>query len=161
MIDDLAEFLAHAVRLEANAAAAHVRLADRMDAEDNPEVAALFRKLGELSRIHLAETQERYRHIVGDHVPLPEQSYHWPDGDSPENPPATMSDHCIDTRKAIEMALRLEREACDFYSAVANQTRNAEVQELAQTFTEEEAEHVSHLERWLERLERSGLRGVD
>lgn len=154
MIDDLTEFLDHAVRLEANAAEGYAWLAVYMDSEDNVEAAALFRKLGEFSRMHLAETQQRYRTLVGEFVDLPERDWCWPDGDSPENPRATQPPRTIATRQAIELALGLERDACDFYSSVANQTLNAAVQELAQAFAEEEAEHVGHLERWLSRLPR-------
>ncbi len=50
-------------------------------------------------------------------------------------------------RGAMETALETERRACDFYSAVAGQTGSERVQELAQMFAEEEAEHVEHLQR--------------
>lgn len=152
MIEDLATFLAHAIRLEADAADGYDWLAARMDEQGNAGAAALFRKLGEFSCLHLAETHARYRLLVGECLKLPDSEYRWPDGDSPEDPRSTHPDTAIDSRQAIEMALGLERDACDFYSAVANQSRNAEVQELAQTFAEEESEHVSQLERWLQRL---------
>jgi rubrerythrin len=152
MIDDLTEFLDHAVRLEANAAEGYAWLAGYMDDKGNTEAAALFRKLGEFSCMHLAETQERYRQLVGEFVDLPDRDWRWPDGHSPENPRHASPPATIVTRQAIELALGLERDACDFYSMVANQTLNAQVQELAQAFAEEEAEHVGHLERWLSRL---------
>jgi rubrerythrin len=152
MIDDLPEFLAHAVRLEANAAEGYDWLAGYMQDQGNVEAAALFRKLGEFSRLHLAETQERYRQLVGEFVDLPGREWRWPDAHSPENPRSVTPARTIATRQAIQLALGLERDACDFYSSVANQTVNPQVQELAQTFAEEEAEHVQHLERWLARM---------
>ncbi|HRQ66314.1 MAG TPA: ferritin family protein [Xanthomonadaceae bacterium] len=153
MIDDLAEFLDHAVRLEANAAEGYAWLAGFMEDEGNIEVAALFGKLGEFSQMHLAETQERYRRLVGELVDVPERVWRWPDATTPESPRAVTPERSMATRQAIQLALGLERDACDFYSAVANQTLNPEVQELAQAFAEEEAEHVGHLERWLKRLD--------
>jgi rubrerythrin len=76
----------------------------------------------------------------------------WPDQWSPENPLAHADLDGITPRKAIETALETERRACDFYSMIAGQTRSERVQELAQEFAEEEAEHVEHLERWLGKL---------
>ena len=153
MIEDLGEFLAHAVQLEAKAAEGYRILADKMSAQGNAEVAALFAKLGEFSQLHLAETQARYRALVGDFSPLAGDRFCWPDHHSPENPAALEMPGILDSRDAIQLALSLEREACDFYSSVANRTRSAELQELAQTFAEEESEHVSHLQRWLSRSE--------
>lgn len=156
MIDSMREFLAHAVQLEANAAAGYEVLAARMRGLGNDEVAALFAKLGEFSQLHLAETEARYRDATGEAPVLDPAGFRWPDGDSPENPASLPADAETRTREAIQMALGLERQACDFYSAVANQTRDAAVQELAQAFTEEESEHVSHLERWLARHDAGG-----
>ncbi len=151
MIESLKDFLAHAVRLETNAAEGYEWLADFMQNEGNAEVAALFRKLGEFSHMHRAEIIERYRQVAGEFVELPESAYRWPDGHSPEDPRATHPASDINTNQALQIALRMEREACDFYSAVANQSQNSEVQEVAQTFAEEESGHVSHLERWIAR----------
>lgn len=152
MIDDLKDFLAHAVQLEADAAEGYAILGERMRAQGNDEVAALFAKLGEFSRLHLAETQQRYNDLAGEFVALQPGHFRWPDGSSPENPAAAETPADMDVLGAMQLALSLERGACDFYSAVANQTRSAAVQELAQAFTEEESEHVSHLERWLARM---------
>jgi rubrerythrin len=159
MIDSMREFLAHAVQLEANAAAGYEVLAERMRALGNDEVAALFARLGEFSQLHLAETEARYREATGEAPTIDPSGFRWPDGDSPENPAALAADAGTRTREAILMALGLERQACDFYSGVANQTRDAAVQELAQAFTEEESGHVDHLERWLARLDQGELRG--
>ena len=78
-------------------------------------------------------------------------TFRWPDGSSPENPLAALDQPGLDVPRALQMALALERQACDFYATIAGQTRSEPVQELAQQFAEEESEHVSHLERWLAR----------
>lgn len=149
MIDTLGDFLDYAVRLEAEAARGYDLLTSRMEAAGNAEVAALFSQLGKFSRMHLQETSDLYRDRLGREADL-DKPLQWPDGHSPESPRPGVADP-TNVRAAMLMALSLERHACDFYSMVANQSRDAEVQELAQEFADEEAEHVSHLERWLQR----------
>ncbi|HUG99874.1 MAG TPA: ferritin family protein, partial [Gammaproteobacteria bacterium] len=92
---------------------------------------------------------------AGGTLDLSPEEFRWPDGHSPEAPAASDVQR-LTVRAALEMALETERSACDFYSAVAGQTRSQQVQELAQEFAEEEAEHVAALERWLERLDSPG-----
>ena len=60
-------FLAHAVRLEEEAAAGFSELADAMDTLGNPDAAEFFRRMAEFSRRHLAQARAR----VGAR-PLPE-----------------------------------------------------------------------------------------
>lgn len=151
MIDDVARFLAHAIRLEADAAETYERLALQMEERANVSVSALFRKFAGYSRQHLAEARERAAREAGAVPELAPDAYRWPDRRSPETPAPTDIQR-LTVRGALEMALATERSACDFYSAVAGQTRSQEVQELAQEFAEEEAEHVEALERWLQRL---------
>lgn len=155
MLDDVALFLAHAVRLESDAAETYERMALQMEARANVSVAKLFRKFAGYSRQHLGEARERAAREPGGVPELAAEDYLWPDGHSPETPlPGDLQR--LTVRGALELALETERRACDFYSAVAGETRSADVQELAQEFAEEEAEHVEALERWLERLDSPG-----
>jgi rubrerythrin len=152
MIDDVALFLTHAVKLEGDAAETYERLAAQMDEHANTSVAALFRKFRGYSLQHLGEARERATREAGGVLELAPEDYRWPDGFSPESArPGDIGQ--LTVRSALELALETERRACDFYSAVAGQTRSATVQELAQEFAEEEAEHAEALERWLAGLE--------
>lgn len=152
MIDEVAEFLAHAVRLEADAALTYERLAEQMEERANVSVAGLFRQFAAFSRQHLGEARARAIRETGGVPELAPGDYRWPDGRSPETPALTEVRR-LTVRGALLLALETERQACDFYAAVAGQTRSGEVQELAQEFAEEESEHVAALERWLARLE--------
>lgn len=156
MIDDLSVFLKRAVQLEAEAAEGYDKLAAIMDDLGNEEVAELFRKFAEFSRMHLSEVEEKLRQTNGNNPSTGsgENGFKWPDGSSPEDPQVSFEKRADFTpRQALELALNTERRACDFYAAVAGQTRSEEVQELAQAFAEEEAEHADHLRRWLQRME--------
>jgi rubrerythrin len=152
VIDDVALFLAHAVRLELEAAETYERLAGEMDERANVQVATLFRKFAGYSRQHHAEASERAGRETGGLPELREEQYRWPDGRSPETPVPRDIER-LTVRGALELALETERRACDFYATIAGQTRSDTVQELAQEFAEEEAEHVEALEHWLARLD--------
>lgn len=155
MIDDLERFLRLAARLEADAADGYARLAETMRPDGHVEVADMFAKFGEFSRLHLAEVLELQKDELGRQYDPREDDPQWPDAHSPENPLALAPLDDITPKGAIDMALETERRACDFYSAVAGQTRSDRVQELAQMFAEEEGEHVEHLKRWLRRLDKN------
>jgi rubrerythrin len=154
MIDSLRRFLAHAVMLESSAVEGYALLAAQMREREQPALAELFRTLGDFSQLHRDETMHRFEAEVG-HALVHIDDYHWPDGSPPENPKLIDVGPGMTPRRALEEALKLEQAACDYYVGVAGQTRDAQVQELAQTFAEEEAEHVAALERWIERLDRS------
>lgn len=150
MFNHLGMFLSCAAILEADAAAGYEKLAATMADRGDPEVAAMFTQFAHFSRLHHEEI-ERLRDVeLGTGAPRPEQIV-WPDDFSPENPLAVARLEGMTPRRAVEIGLETERRACDFYSAVAGQTRHARIQELAQAFAEEEAEHAEHLERWLAR----------
>ena len=51
----LAEFMAQALAMEREAAQRYAEFADAMDVHNNPEVAALFRKMATIERKHAAQ----------------------------------------------------------------------------------------------------------
>lgn len=151
MHDSLEQFLRCAARLEADAAEGYETLAGAIDGRTFGEVKALFVKFAGFSLMHMEEVLEIQRRELAKIYEVDDDRFEWPDGLSPENPLAIVKLEGITPEKALEYALEVERRACDFYSHLAGQTRSSRVQELAQEFAEEEAEHVEHIERWLAR----------
>jgi rubrerythrin len=150
MFNDLGLFLHCAAILEADAARGYDQLAVSMTEKHQFEVAAMFSQFARFSRMHHEEIDSLRCKELTESFQAPD-TINWPDGESPENPLAIADLEDMTPRKAVEIALETERRACDFYSSVAGQTQSARIQELAQEFAEEEAEHVAHLKRWLER----------
>lgn len=150
MIDDIETFLRCAAALEADAASGYDELAAQMSSGGAEELVKLFVQFGDFSRLHHKEMHEKQFEYLGRTFPDDAGEFVWPDEYSPENPQAIAELAGMTARRAIETALETERRACDFYSAVAGQTTSTLVQELAQEFADEEAEHVRHLQRWLE-----------
>ncbi len=149
-MDSIRRFLAHAVRLEAEAARRFDELADHLDTLGNAEVSALFRQFADFSRLHLKEAMARggFRYISE----LPADGYDWPDGESPEAAAWWGVDALMDVPSALELALASERQGLAYYQSVANASADPRVVAMAQEFVEEEADHVRQLEAMQQRL---------
>ncbi|HEY0469635.1 MAG TPA: ferritin family protein [Polyangiaceae bacterium] len=148
-MDDINLFLAHAIQLERDAARRFEDLMHSMQTAGNRELEGLFRRLGELSRLHLSSAVAR-----GGFHSLPELSpadFQWPEGETPEAADWQGVDSLLDANGALRLALAGERTGQAWYSAVAKTTTDPEVLSMAREFAEEEAQHVSELERWIAR----------
>jgi rubrerythrin len=141
------EFLAHAIRLEDEAARRFEELADAMATHGNAEVEALFQRMAEYSRRHLAEAQARSGFHELPQVQLHE--YPWAGDDSPEQASWTGIDGLTEVGYALSIALDSEREGHRFYAELAEHSDDPEVRMMAAAFVQEEAEHVAELERWI------------
>ncbi len=151
-MDDVNLFLVHAIQLERDAARRFEDLMHSMQTAGNREVEGLFRRLGELSRMHLHEAMAR-----GGFHALPEISpadFQWPEGMTPEAVTWHGVDYGLDVPGALEAALAGERSGHAYYEAIAGTTRDPEVATMARSFANEEAQHVSELERWIARFGR-------
>lgn len=143
-MDSIRRFLAHAVRLEAESARRFDELSDHMRSCGNDEVADVFAKFADFSRLHLKDAMARagFRYITD----LPAGGYDWPDGESPETAAWWGVDALMDTDTALDLALQSERQGLDFYRGVAAASSDPRVVAMAEEFAEEEAGHVAQLE---------------
>ncbi len=149
-MDDIHLFLAHAIQLEKEAARRYEELTAAMGTAGNREVEAFFKEMAHFSRKHLAEAMARGGFRV---VPqLRPEEYRWPEGTSPESAAWEGVDAFIDVPAALELALEAERQGLAFYATIAATTKNVRVQRMAQEFAEEESEHVTALEKWIQKV---------
>lgn len=146
-MDSVEEFLAHSIRLEEEAALRFGQLADAMETAGNREVSRLFRRLADYSRMHLGDARARagFREIPK----LDASDFRWPDIESPEAAAIWAADPFIGREQALEVALAAETAGLDYYRSVFESTQDPEVRAMAKEFTEEEAQHVAELERWI------------
>ena len=152
-MNGIRNFLAHAVRLEAEAARRFGDLAEHMATHGNREVEQVFRQLADFSRLHLTDAMARagFRHIAE----LPADGYIWPDGDAPESAPWWGVDGLMDVPTALQLALESERGGEAFYRDCAAASADPRVKEMARSFADEESEHVARLEALLAAFESS------
>ena len=141
--------LVHAMALESEAVDGYETLADQMEVHNNPEVAAFFRKMAEIEEKHLADVEQLCDDIELPHIPPWDMA--WADDESPEGPKYHDDVHYLMTPyHAIEMAIRGEQRASEFFSKVADsQDAPDDVRRLARRFADDEAEHVRLLKQWL------------
>jgi 2-oxoglutarate ferredoxin oxidoreductase subunit beta len=148
-MDDKAEFLAHALALENEAAQRYEELADSMATHNNKEVADLFKKFAEFSRKHGAEVKSKAGDIKVPH--LAPWEFRWPGNEPPESSDIDATHYLMTPFHALQVAMRNETRGQDFYAQVAATTRNEEVRALAAEFASEEGEHVAELKKWMPR----------
>ncbi|MGK2924769.1 MAG: ferritin-like domain-containing protein [Lysobacterales bacterium] len=150
---DLDTFLAYAVALEEEAAERHGELADMMDVHNNPEVAATFRKLAGYSRLHASEIRD---HSRGADLPrIAPWDFCWETMEGPETAAIDEVNYLMNSARALEIAMRNERRAHDFYADISRDSPDAGVRALAAEFAEEEQEHLALLEIWLAKVPES------
>jgi len=141
------EFLAYSIHLEQEAATRFGELADVMESGGNGEVAKLFRRLSDYSRLHLADAKARAG--FRDMPEIAPQDFVWPDLESPEAAAIWGADPQINRREALEIALAAELAGHDYYKSVRDRTDDPEIRILAGEFVNEEAEHVAELRKWI------------
>ncbi len=150
-LDDLPEFLVHAIALEEDAAQRYDELADAMMVHNNTEVAELFRRMAGFSRLHARDVKDK---ASGHNLPdLAPWDLRWPNAEEPPETAAQDESHYRMTAwHAVRQALVSERQGYDYYRLVADRASEPRVATLAAEMAEEEAGHVRTLEEWLERL---------
>jgi rubrerythrin len=144
-----AELLAHAHKIEADAAEHYGLLAEQMETHNNPEVAKLFRKLEWVEGLHAGKILERAADTT---LPTlrPWESI-WPGDRSPEAVDLGEAHYLMTPWQALQMALKAERSAFAFYDRLAQAATDPEIKQLATEFAAEEREHVELVHKELEK----------
>lgn len=146
-MNTVGEFLSYAVKLEEEAALRFGELSDVMQSCGNHDVAKLFRRLSDYSRMHLADA--RARATFRDMPVLKPEEYNWPDLESPETAGIWVADPLIGRGQALEIARDAEEASLRFYKNIFETTTDPEIRVLAKEFFEEESEHVSEIQKWI------------
>jgi rubrerythrin len=148
-VGELGSLLYHAWAIEAEAEERYLDLAVQMEMHNNPEVAALFRLLAEYEGKH-AEEVDGLRPDT-PRPPIDPWDMSWMGLEAPESIPHSDIDYLMTPRQALELSLRAEKAARDFFAHLAGQTDDADVREMAESFAAEEEEHIALLETELQK----------
>lgn len=144
---DKAVFMAHAHKLETEAAERYAVLADQMEVHNNPELTALFRKLERIEKIHAETIAERAD--LDALSRLSPWDLQWPGFESPEAMDIGAVDYMMSAHRALSLALDGEKAAVRFFEALAQRAETPEIRTMAESFAEEEREHVRLMAEWL------------
>jgi len=148
-IENIEEFLAHALALESEVAERYEEIADSMQIHNNTEVAQLFRKLARASAKHAGEMRLR---AAGKELPkIAPWEFQWGDASAPETPSMEKTHYLMTPYQALDMARNAEIQAQNYYTSVADNTSNEDVRKLGLEFAYEEAEHVDLVNKLIAR----------
>ncbi|MCP3867878.1 MAG: ferritin family protein [Gammaproteobacteria bacterium] len=150
IIETLPEFLLHAITLERESVERYEELGDSMEVHNNPQIAAVFRKLARYGELHANEIEQ---HATGLELPrIPPWDFKWTTPESPETGDMEQLHYLMTQGQALIFALHNETQGRDFYAHVAATSTNQEVRELAAEFAEEETDHMNWLNAWIRNL---------
>jgi hypothetical protein len=153
-IDDLAEFLAHALELAQAGSSYYEEIADSMELHHNAEIAGLFRRLQRLSAERAAAFATRSAGVELPRIPPWGFHRHGLGGEDCGDYLAGEVSYEMTCVQALELVL--QREACSqaFFLHQAAASRHVEVQRLATEIGHEAAQHLRLLQRLLGRERR-------
>ena len=143
------ELLAHANALEVEAEERYSALADQMEAHNNAEVAKLFRKMAEIEGKHIQRVGELSKGFEVPHIAP--WDLQW-EGEAPEAIDSSDVHYLMKPYHALQLALRHEKRAADFFAELVDTVENEEVRSMAKQLAEEEYEHVRLIEAWLNKV---------
>lgn len=140
----LAELMAQAYALEREAVERYGELADVMATHNNPEVAAMFRRLASQEALHATEI---LRTMGWTRAPAPPRLK-----DAPEAPAYEQAHYLMQPWHALRIALEAEQRAHDFFASLAASCPGEEMRHAAQQLQADEREHITLLQSWLARV---------
>ena len=151
VLESLPMFLAHSLALELDSSDRLREFSDMMARHNQPALSALFNELASLSDLHASEIEA----ICSGHnlPPLQPWEYEWPDLESPETSAYGVVRYDMQPREALELMLKQENGAAEFYGDIARRTLNPTIRELATEFEEEEQQHAHMLTWRLEQMD--------
>jgi len=143
------ELYAHAIAIEREAAERYAELSQYMQDLGNDAVAALFAKLGELESGHLGTLQARTQGLAVPELEL--DQFRWLDAGAPETAAREFVFRAMTPHLALEIALKAEQRAQEFFEHVYRTAADPSLRGLAQEMAMEEKEHVAMVKRLFDR----------
>jgi rubrerythrin len=143
------EFMSRAYAIELEAVERYTQFAEQMEAHNNREVASLFRRLAEIESLHA-------RKILGEmrwpSVPAMPPPYAEDDGEGPETAPFDAVHYLMKPWHALEVALRCEQNAVEYFEGIARAEVSERVRAAAAEMAEDEREHVRLIREWMKKV---------
>ena len=147
-MNDYADFMARAYAMELEAAERYTQFADQLETHNNAEVARVFRKLAEIEALHAKNILARMRWPGFPSMPVPYAE----DGEGPETAPFDTVHYLMQPWHALEIALRGELRAQQFFQGIAAAAGNLDVRKMALEMAEEEREHAELIRAWMKKV---------
>jgi rubrerythrin len=144
------DFMAQAYAMEIEANERYTQFADQLETHNNLEVAKLFRKLADIEALHAKNILARMAWPSLPAMPPPFAG----DGEGPETAPFESVHYLMQPYHALEIALRGELRAQQFFEQFAAAAGSPEVRAAAKEMAEEEREHAELIRAWMKKVPR-------
>jgi rubrerythrin len=144
-----ADFMARAYTMELEATERYAQFAEQLETHNNREVAQLFRKLADIEKLHAKRILDEMK---WPSMPALPPAYAWDGDEGPETAPFDSVHYLMQPWHALEIALRCERDAQQYYENIAASRAPKQVRDAAREMAAEEAEHVRLIKEWMKRV---------
>lgn len=144
----LADFMARAYAMELEATERYALFADQLETHNNTEVAQVFRKLADIEALHAKQILAQMKWPSMPALPV---AYAW-EGEAPETAPFESVHYLMQPYHALDIALRCEMRAQQYYERIAHDVVDAQVRAAAVELAAEEREHVALIRDWMRRV---------
>jgi rubrerythrin len=145
----LTELMAQALAIEIEATQRYAELADVMETHNNPEVAALFRRMAEIEGRHADAIRVEMGWTVS---PPPAVRPAWTGPEAPETVEHNDLHYLMRPYHALQVALAAEERAERFFAELARIATVDSVREAARLLAAEEREHVELVRQWMTKV---------
>lgn len=149
--------MARAYAMELEATERYAQFAEQLDTHNNREVAQMFRKLAAVEALHAKRILEE---MGWPSMPALPPAYAWDGAEAPETAPFDALHYLMQPFHALEIALRCELQAQQYFEAIAAGEVPPAVRKAALELADEEREHVRLIRDWMRRVPQPG-RGWD
>lgn len=145
-VNSMAQLFAIASAMEQAAIDGYTKLADRMRAENRPDLTEVFERLIAEEQEHLANVNLWSRAVTGE---LPDRNLAgWdPQASFDDEDADIIAPELLSAYRAFSIAVRNEERAFSFWSYLAAQTTSEELRVAAEQMASEELDHVATLRR--------------
>src|SRR5688572_8643205 len=150
-VPSLEDFMSRAYAMELEATERYAQFAEQLDTHNNREVAQLFRKLAQIEALHAKRILEE---MGWPGMPALPPAFAWDGAEGPETAPFDALHYLMQPYHALEIALRCELQAVQYFDGVAAADVPQRVRAAAQEMAAEEREHVALIKQWMNRVPR-------
>jgi len=141
--------MARAYAMELEAAERYAQFAEQLDTHNNREVAQMFSKLAHIESLHAKRILEEMR---WPSMPALPPAYAWESAEGPETAPFDAMHYLMQPFHALEIALRCELQAQQYFEGIAARQAPPTVRKAALEMADEEREHVRLIRDWMKRV---------
>jgi rubrerythrin len=150
-VPTLEDFMSRAYAMELEATERYAQFAEQLEEHNNREVASLFRKLAQIEDLHAKRILEE---MGWPSLPALPPAFAWEGPEGPETAPFDALHYLMQPYHALEIALRCELQAVQYFEGIAASDAPARVREAAKEMAGDERGHVTLIKEWMKKVPR-------